>query len=42
VALLAVLSTFLLWKRGKQPLFVYYTSAYWFGLLASMIAQLVR
>lgn len=42
VALLAVLSAFLLWKRGKQPLFVYYTSAYWFGLLASMIAQLVR
>ena len=39
VAFLAVLSTYLLWKHGKQPLFIYYTTAYWLGLLASVIAQ---
>ena len=42
VALLALLSAFFLWKRGKQPLFVYYASAYWFGLIASIAAQAVR
>jgi hypothetical protein len=42
VAALAVLSTYLLWKRGRQPLFIYYTAAYWLGLVGSLIAQAVR
>jgi hypothetical protein len=42
VAFLAALSTYLLWRRGKQPLFIYYTTAYWLGLLASVIAQAIR
>ena len=42
VALLAILSAYLLWRRGKQPLFIYYTAAYWLGLVASTIAQMMR
>ncbi|MDQ3006975.1 MAG: hypothetical protein M3R47_16540 [Chloroflexota bacterium] len=42
VALLAILSVYLLWRRGKQPLFIYYTAAYWLGLVASIIAQVMR
>src|SRR5688572_22100880 len=42
VALLAILSTYLLWRRGRQPLFVYYTVAFWLGLIASFIAQVMR
>lgn len=42
VALLALLSAYLLWKRGRQPLFIYYTAAYWLGLIASFIAQVRR
>jgi hypothetical protein len=42
VAFLAGLSTYLLWRRGKQPLFIYYTTAYWLGLLASVLAQGIR
>jgi hypothetical protein len=42
VALLAVLSTYLLWRRGRQPLFIYYTAAYWLGLIASFVAQAMR
>jgi hypothetical protein len=42
VALLAILSVYLLWRRGKQPLFSYYTAAYWLGLVASFIAQAMR
>jgi hypothetical protein len=42
VALLTLLSTYFLWKRGRQPLFIYYTSAYWIGLAGSLIAQIVR
>ncbi|HVF24272.1 MAG TPA: hypothetical protein VNA23_00195 [Anaerolineales bacterium] len=42
VALLAILSIYLLWRRGKQPLFIYYTAAYWLGLVASIIAQGMR
>ena len=42
VALLAVLSVYLLWRRGRQPLFIYYTAAYWLGLVASFIAQARR
>jgi len=42
VAMLAILSVYLLWRRGKQPLFIYYTAAYWLGLIASLIAQARR
>ena len=42
VALLALLSTYLLWRGGRQPMFVYYTTAYWLGLLGSLIAQALR
>jgi len=42
VALLAIISAYLLWKRGKQPMFIYYTSAYWLGLIGSLIAQAMR
>lgn len=42
VAALAILSVFLLWKRGRQPLFIYYTSAYWLGLVGSLIAQALQ
>jgi hypothetical protein len=42
VATLALISACLLWKRGRQPLFIYYTSAYWFGLIASLAAQMSR
>jgi len=42
VALLAILSAYLLWRRGRQPLFIYYTAAYWFGLIASFVAQAMR
>lgn len=42
VALLALLSAWLLWRRGRQPLFLYYTDAYWLGLLASIAAQALR
>lgn len=39
VALLALVDLSLLWRRGRQPMFVYYTIAYWLGLVASLIAQ---
>lgn len=42
VALLALISAYLLWRRGRQPMFVYYTIAYWLGLIASLIAQALR
>jgi hypothetical protein len=42
VAALAILSVYLLWKRGRQPLFIYYTSAYWLGLAGSLAAQAFR
>jgi len=42
VALLAIISAYFLWKDRKQPLFIYYTSAYWVGLVASLFAQAVR
>ncbi|MBV6452482.1 MAG: hypothetical protein DCC56_07845 [Anaerolineae bacterium] len=42
VALLAIISTILLWKRGRQPMFIYYAAAYWLGLAGSLIAQAVR
>ena len=42
VALLALISTFLLWRRGRQPMFIYYTIAYWLGLITSLVAQVLR
>jgi hypothetical protein len=42
VTLLALISAYLLWRRGKQPMFIYYTIAYWLGLVASVIAQAFR
>ena len=42
VALLAFVSAYLLWKRGKQPMFIYYTAAYWLGLIGSLMAQMMR
>ena len=42
VALLAFVSTYLLLRRGRQPMFMYYTSAYWLGLIGSLIAQAFR
>ena len=42
VALLALISAFLLWKRGRQPMFIYYTAAYWLGLVGSLVAQMMR
>ena len=42
VALLALISTYLLWRRGRQPMFLYYTIAYWLGLVGSLIAQTLR
>jgi hypothetical protein len=42
VAFLAIVAAFLLWKRGRQPMFIYYTSAYWLGLVGSLIAQAVK
>ena len=42
VTLLALISTYLLWRRGRQPMFIYYTIAYWLGLITSLIAQALR
>jgi len=42
VALLAINSVYLLWRRGKQPMFIYYTAAYWLGLIGSLAAQAMR
>lgn len=37
VALLALLAFGLLWRRGAQPLFIYYATTYGFGLIATAI-----
>jgi hypothetical protein len=42
VALLALISGYLLWRRGRQPMFIYYTIAYCLGLVGSLIAQILR
>jgi hypothetical protein len=42
VAALALLSAYLLWRHGRQPMFIYYTAAYWLGLAGSLIAQAIR
>jgi hypothetical protein len=39
VTVLPLISTYLLLRRGRQPMFVYYTVVYWLGLIASFIAQ---
>ena len=41
VAALALLSAYLLWQRGRQPMFIYYTMAYWLGLIGSLAAQIL-
>jgi hypothetical protein len=41
VALLAVSALLLLWRRGPQPLLLYYTVAYGFGLAATFIYKLL-
>jgi hypothetical protein len=42
VAFLALISAYLLWRRGRQPMFIYYTIAYWLGLVGSLLAQALR
>lgn len=37
VALLAALALGLLWRRGQQPLFIYYSTAYGLGLVATAL-----
>jgi hypothetical protein len=37
VALLAFLAAALLWRHGRQPLLIYYATAYWFGLAATLL-----
>ena len=37
VALLAILAALLIWRRGPQPLLVYYATAYWLGLVGTLI-----
>jgi hypothetical protein len=39
VALLALLAVYLLLRRGPQPLFLYYSVAFGFGLLATLIVK---
>jgi hypothetical protein len=42
VALLAALSLVLLWRRGRQPLLLYYGVAYNFGLVATAVYKLLH
>ena len=42
VAALAIISAYLLWRRGRQPMFIYYTLAYWLGLVSSLVVQTLR
>ncbi|RPJ28978.1 MAG: hypothetical protein EHM33_02700 [Chloroflexi bacterium] len=42
VALLALISAYLFGRRGRQPMFIYYTIAYWLGLVGSLIVQALR
>ncbi|MBC7810931.1 MAG: hypothetical protein H7175_07295 [Burkholderiales bacterium] len=41
IVLLAVMSVLLLWRRGREPLFVYYAMSYVFGLVATAIVKLL-
>jgi hypothetical protein len=40
--LLALISAYLLWRHGRQPMFIYYTIAYWLGLIGSVLVQTLR
>jgi hypothetical protein len=40
VALLALLAVWLLWRRGAQPLLIYYSAAYSLGLVATFVYKL--
>jgi type IV secretory pathway TrbD component len=40
VALLALIAVALLIRRGAQPMFVYYTTAYGFGLLGTALYKM--
>ena len=42
IFLLAIISVYFLWKRGRQPLYIYYTAAYWMGLVTSLVVQAIR
>lgn len=42
VTLLAGVSVYFLWRRGRQPMFIYYTFAYWLGLIGSLVGQFLR
>jgi hypothetical protein len=41
VALLALVAAALLWRRGPQPLLVYYTVAFWLGLIGTGVYKLL-
>jgi hypothetical protein len=41
VAVVALLAIYLLWRHGRWPLFVYYTTAYGVGLLATALVKLL-
>ncbi|MBW7883561.1 MAG: hypothetical protein H3C34_13160 [Caldilineaceae bacterium] len=41
VALLAALALFLYWRRGRQPLVVYYATAYLLGLVGTGVVKLL-
>jgi len=41
VALLAVVAVFSLWRRGPQPLLIYYTTAYGLGLAATFVYKVI-
>jgi hypothetical protein len=41
VAFLGAFSLGLLWRRGQQPLFVYYAVAYGLGLAATFVYKLL-
>jgi len=42
VALLAVISVYLIWRRGRQPLFIYYAAAYTLGLVATLLVKVLQ
>lgn len=42
VALLALLAFWLLWRQGARPLFVYYSTAYGLGLIATAVYKTLQ
>lgn len=42
VALVAVIALILLWRRGPQPLVIYYSTAYTLGLMATAIYKVIE